>query len=60
MLNFHEFRYFCNFVAISSPNISIVFYSKLMKILQNGVQTVDNELKKFHVDWMKVSNSAEL
>ena len=31
-----------------------------MKILQNGVQTVDNELKKFHADWMKVSNFAEL
>ena len=31
-----------------------------MKILQNGVQTVDNELKKFHADLMKVSNFAEL
>ena len=31
-----------------------------MKILQSEFQTVDNELKKFHADLMKVSYFAEL
>ena len=55
-----EFRYFCNFVAISRPDISIVTPSKSMKILHDRVLAIDDELKKFHVDWMKAQIITEL
>ena len=55
-----EFRYFCNFVAISRADISVVTDWKSMKILHDRVLAVDYELKKFYVDWMKAQIITEL